>query len=613
MSARCWRTASTSPWQARLPIKSRPRLQTNYSTSSHPKSRGIRPLYVFSGLLVVTAGAGYAAYQKWEPFRYTVIAAKRCSILGKAVVLDAIDYKRTLSRSYSSHEEEQKALSQCHTRSAHRILIALLKNGGIFVKLGQHISSLAVLPVEWTGTMRPLQDQCVATPIEDMEDLFKADTGRSISEWFEEFDPEPIGVASLAQVHVAREWGTGKKVAVKLQHPYLIDFCDVDMAMVEFSLAWVKRLFPNFEFTWLGEEMKENLPKELNFVHEANNAARLNADFQSIKTSLYIPPVLFTSKRILVMEFIEGRRVDDREYLAKHNIDRNTVALELARIFSRMVHINGWFHADPHLGNLLIRPSPKNSRSPYNFEIVMLDHGLHFDIDDDLRINYSKFWLSLISPATPETAAERMKYAEIVGNIGPDLYPVFQTAITGRIGLEDVGDDPGMQRPGSMIDMLPQTPEELELIRNAVMQREGIIQSVFDVLRRVPRRVLMLLKLNDLTRSLDHALATTHSSVRVFLITARYCTLAVWRDERQRLLNRLAEEGIFSVGILFEYFRHWWKFQWLYQRLRVTELYMDTEAKYVLTKDWARGLWRRGFEGARRAAAGLEVEPIGSS
>lgn len=78
-------------------------------------------------------------------------------------------------------------------------------------------------------------------------------------------------------------------------------------------------------------------------------------------------------------------------------------------------------------------------------------------------------------------------------------YPVFQTAITGRIGLNDVStDDDG--RPGSMIEMLPQTAEELEVIRNAVLQREGVLQSVFDVLRRVPRRVLMLLKLNDLTR-----------------------------------------------------------------------------------------------------------------
>lgn len=73
------------------------------------------------------------------------------------------------------------------------------------------------------------------------------------------------------------------------------------------------------------------------------------------------------------------------------------------------------------IGNLLIRPSSNNSKSPYNFEIVMLDHGLHFDIDHDLRINYSKLWLSFMSPTTSKSLADRHKYAELVGNIGPDL------------------------------------------------------------------------------------------------------------------------------------------------------------------------------------------------
>lgn len=86
---------------------------------------------------------------------------------------------------------------------------------------------------------------------------------------------------------------------------------------------------------------------------------------------------------------------------------------------------------DPHPGNLLIRPAPQLSRSPYNFEIVLLDHGLYFDLDTRLRINYSKLWLSLIASNSPAVNADRRKYAELVGNIGPDLYPVFEAAITG--------------------------------------------------------------------------------------------------------------------------------------------------------------------------------------
>lgn len=72
-------------------------------------------------------------------------------------------------------------------------------------------------------------------------------------------------------------------------------------------------------------------------------------------------------------------------------------------------------------GNLLIRPAASSSKSPYNFEIVLLDHGLYFDLADELRFNYAKLWLALIASASPTTIAERKKYAQLVGNIGPEL------------------------------------------------------------------------------------------------------------------------------------------------------------------------------------------------
>ena len=85
--------------------------------------------------------------------------------------------------------------------------------------------------------MRPLQDQCYPTPCEDIEKLFVMDIGKHIYELFDDFDPEPLGVASLAQVHSAKDKKTGKMVAVKLQHPHLQEFCEIDMNMVEVSLG----------------------------------------------------------------------------------------------------------------------------------------------------------------------------------------------------------------------------------------------------------------------------------------------------------------------------------------------------------------------------------------
>lgn len=91
--------------------------------------------------------------------------------------------------------------------------------------------------------------------------------------------------------------------------------------------------------------MRENLPKEMDFVHEARNAERCVAGFKGVRTPLYVPRVLSSTKRVMVMEYIEGGRVDDLEYLARAGIDRNKVAVELSRIFARMVYLNGYFHA----------------------------------------------------------------------------------------------------------------------------------------------------------------------------------------------------------------------------------------------------------------------------
>ncbi|KAI6046229.1 ABC1 family-domain-containing protein [Pisolithus marmoratus] len=561
-----------------------PSRQHSSQTTGLPPERyfGVKRGLPFAAVLLVLGGAGCVAYEQYQPFRHSLLAIVRCSRVATAAILGVIDYKLTFARNYASEAEKAQGYSQCHTRSAKRVLKALLANGGVFIKLGQHMASLIVLPKEWRDTMRPLQDKCDPTSYEDVEALFLSDMGQPITELFEDFDPTPIGVASLAQVHTGKHRESGKKVAVKLQHPNLAEFCEIDMEMVSVTLSWVKRWFPEFEFTWLGEEMRENLPKEMDFVNEAQNARRAAANFANVSTSLYIPEVISATKRVLIMEYIQGARVDDLVFLEKEGIDTNSVALELASIFGRMVFVDGWFHADPHPGNLLIRRAARDSRSPYNFEIVLLDHGLYFDMDDQLRINYSKWWLSLIARTSPKTLEDRRKYAELVGNITSDLYPVFEAAITGRVALEGAWQDGsysgGFDRASSIIDVPPFSEAESQAIRNAV-SNEGVLLSVLDVLRRIPRRVVMVLKLNDLTRSLDHALATTHSSARIFLVTAKYCVAAVWQDDYRRIRRGMQMYGwLGSVRCLVSC---WWRYAKAYATLTTMEAIMDIRASLI--------------------------------
>lgn len=163
-----------------------------------------------------------------------------------------------------------------------------------------------LLPIEWTFTMRPLQDRCPPTSLPDIEQLFITDLGTSLSTLFSYFDPTPIGVASLAQVHRATLRSTGQDVAVKIQHPQLDEHAAIDMKTVKVILGATSWLFPEFGFGWLAEEMNESLPVELDFECEARNAKRVRNNFKEDikagKTTLRIPEVVWAKRRVLCME-----------------------------------------------------------------------------------------------------------------------------------------------------------------------------------------------------------------------------------------------------------------------------------------------------------------------
>lgn len=548
---------------------------------------------------------------------FAILALKRSATIGKAAALCVWDYRKTLNKKYDSKADEQEALRQCHLRSAHRVLVALQENGGLYIKLGQHLSSVILLPVEWTNTMKPLQDQNTPTPLAEMEAMFRSETGWTFDQAFSEIDAKPIGVASLAQVHRAVDRKTGKPLAVKMMHPQVERFSHVDMQTVNKLVGWVKRVFPDFEFTWLAEEMNENMPLEMDFRHEAANAHRADVDFAGYKrTSVYIPKTPWVYKRVMAMEYIDGRRPDDLQYLAEHHIDRNRVSQELSRVFAQMLYMHGFFHADPHGGNVLIRPALKGSRSPYNFEVVLLDHGLYFDISQELRTNYARFWLALLSKSTPQVQQQRRHYAKLIANIGDDLYPILESAITGRSGLEGSDEQNphgvgGGKRKSSLLDMetgSEMNEDEQNHIRKTVMEKEGLFVNILKVLRQVPRRMLMVLKLNDLTRSLDANLHTTHGPARPFIITARYCALAVWHDDRQRYKADWKADGI-SLRLVHDYLSSWLNYLYFYRGLSFMETLGDINAQrrkfFSFSAAFAKCL---SITGAQRASSGIESQ-----
>lgn len=316
MLGHCCRPA-VSLWQKRC-----------YATIQQPHRKSLVRRIVNGAAIVtlattVTVGiGGTILYKTNDRFHHVSNALERCGIAGAVGAKVAFDYQRTLSKEYLDETAYEEAKRACHQRCAERVLVAVQRLGGVYVKLGQHISVMQyLLPNEWCQTMRVLQDRCDPTSPEDVRALFLSDFGLPVEEVFEEFDYKPLGVASLAQVHRARlskqsiqllgqseHWidEEDRWVAVKLQHPNLDDYCQLDMDTVSVIFEIVKRVFPNFGFDWFAEEMRESIPKELDFVHETQNARRVQANFaeesSKNKTSLVIPRVVWAKRRIMCME-----------------------------------------------------------------------------------------------------------------------------------------------------------------------------------------------------------------------------------------------------------------------------------------------------------------------
>lgn len=268
--------------------------------------------FLLAGSTLCCGGLGLNWYESDTQARHVASAIHRMSIATNIGVSVAVDYKLTQSKNYNSEEERVKAKQQCDQRCAERVLVGLQKLGGIYVKLGQHVSAMTyILPMEWTNTLAALQDRCDPTLAEDIEKLFISDYGLPLDQVFEEFDWKPLGVASLAQVHKARlkkehagsndDW-----VAVKFQHPRLDEFCKIDLQTVSFLIHTIKRIFPDFGFEWILLEMQESLPQEMNFEHEAQNSFKLQENFkyetEHHSTALVVPNVVWAKRRILLME-----------------------------------------------------------------------------------------------------------------------------------------------------------------------------------------------------------------------------------------------------------------------------------------------------------------------
>jgi ubiquinone biosynthesis protein len=257
-----------------------------------------------------------------------------------------------------------------------------------------------LLPPGWAQELRRLQDEATPVQFEAIKGVIEEELGQSAWEAFAEFDPCPVGAASIAQVHRAI-LKDGTRVIVKVQRPGIRPIVETDLDILfrlaqglERSLPFARQLHP----IGVVEEFARKIRQELDFVYEAHNAERFGREFQDDPT-VYIPKIYqtLTRSRVLVQEEVQGIKISDLDALDRAGMDRSVIAARGADLVLRQVFIHGFFHADPHPGNIFVLPG--NIIAPVDFGMVsrlspklrhnllsLLQAALHKNLDQVIEV-----------------------------------------------------------------------------------------------------------------------------------------------------------------------------------------------------------------------------------
>jgi len=301
-------------------------------------------------------------------------------------------------RRFNLSDEDAAARRRAHHAwSARQIYDLAVRQQGLLIKFGQIVGSRPdLIPDEYVDALSRLQDRVPPRPFPVIERQVSRELGRPLADVFSAFEPEPIAAASLAQVHRAT-LKDGRTVAVKVQYPGIWDVVQTDLDSIRFLLRILAALERNLDFGPIIQEVMRNIPLELDFINEGHNAELIAANFGS-RSDIIVPRIYweYTTRRVLVMEFLEGIKITDVAALQDAGIDLQAVSQLVTDAYCEQLFLHGMFHADPHPGNLFVRPGP---------QLVMLDFGLCRKLDDQFRLGYAKLVNAMITANAPEMVA----------------------------------------------------------------------------------------------------------------------------------------------------------------------------------------------------------------
>ncbi|NNE93139.1 MAG: AarF/ABC1/UbiB kinase family protein [Verrucomicrobiales bacterium] len=277
----------------------------------------------------------------------------------------------------------------------------LEKLGPTFVKLGQLLSTRAdIIPPDWMAALQRLQDDVEPVPMEDIREVVEAELGGRISKLFEDFDETPLATASLGQVHRATLRNSGKEVVVKVQRPNIRERVLDELDAIAKVTSWVDEhteFGRKYEAGRIVSQMRRSIVKELNYNEEAMNLERLAQNLEGADL-LVVPGTYsdFSSERVLTMDYVAGTNITDLSGVVHVEVNGEQLAEVLFAAYLKQVLIDGFFHADPHPGNILLTPDRR---------LALLDLGMVGTVPDQLKDQLLQL-LAAIAEGRSSDAAE---------------------------------------------------------------------------------------------------------------------------------------------------------------------------------------------------------------
>ncbi|KAK4264482.1 hypothetical protein QN277_025648 [Acacia crassicarpa] len=306
-----------------------------------------------------------------------------------------------LKVSFEKDVQKQEALwEKQHELAADKIYSMCSDLGGFFLKIAQIIGKPDLAPAAWVRRLVTLCDQAPATPFDTVKLVLEKELGRNVDDVFEMFDVDPLGSASIAQVHRAKLKGGKDDIVVKVQHPGVQDLMMTDIHNLQAFALYMQKTDIKFDLYSVTKEMETQIEYEFDFMREASAMERIRKFLyeNNKRTPVLVPRVVqnLVTRRVLVMEYIDGipimklgdeiakRGINPRGKLATAAKQKILESLTLA--YGQMILKSGFFHADPHPGNIMIC---KGS------EVALLDYGQVKDLPEKLKLGYANLVLAM--------------------------------------------------------------------------------------------------------------------------------------------------------------------------------------------------------------------------